>query len=346
MLLANYGSDSDSDNESGPSSPPPAPKAPASAAAKGKRKAPIKITLDLPKPSSSNGDDEPKAKEKAAAPAPPAKKAKIAGAGSSSLLGMLPPPKRKIATTAPSKSSLAVNKSMAAKPAPVAAPARAPLPADDDSDDEKPALMVPAALKRGANKKDEALDLFGLAEAPAPKPKVAATTPRPPTVSAAPAVADFVPPEPTAHDPYPGYYQLPSGAWAAYDAAYYASFFAPAESSADAAKAEEERALAEGRVGRHWKDLADGRADVVDVNVGSSLDAARRAEELKAKLVKPKLPSDEFEYEAIGQTKGLAADRHQLTSLLHSAYSQRDELEARIQQNKKNMRMASQKYGF
>lgn len=165
-------------------------------------------------------------------------------------------------------------------------------------------------------------------------------------MSAAPAVADFVPPEPTAHDPYPGYYQLPSGAWAAYEAGYYASFFAAPESSADAAKAEEERALAEGRVGRHWKELADGRADVVDVDVGSSLDAARRAEELKAKLVKPKLPSDEFEYEAIGQTKGLAADRHQLTSLLHSAYSQRDELEARIQQNKKNMRMASQKYGF
>lgn len=31
-------------------------------------------------------------------------------------------------------------------------------------------------------------------------------------------------PEPTPTDPYPGYYQLPSSAWAAYDPTFYAKF--------------------------------------------------------------------------------------------------------------------------
>lgn len=31
-------------------------------------------------------------------------------------------------------------------------------------------------------------------------------------------------PDPTPTDPYPGYYQLPSGAWAAHDAPFYAKF--------------------------------------------------------------------------------------------------------------------------
>jgi proline-rich protein PRCC len=42
--------------------------------------------------------------------------------------------------------------------------------------------------------------------------------------SAAPEVPTYEPPEPTPTDPYPGYYQLPSGAWAAYDPAVYATF--------------------------------------------------------------------------------------------------------------------------
>ena len=42
--------------------------------------------------------------------------------------------------------------------------------------------------------------------------------------SAAPFLPTFEPPEPTPTDPYPGYYQLPSGAWAAYDPEYYAKF--------------------------------------------------------------------------------------------------------------------------
>lgn len=43
-----------------------------------------------------------------------------------------------------------------------------------------------------------------------------------PSVSSAPPVPTFEPPEPAQNDPYPGYYQLPSGAWAAHDPAVYA----------------------------------------------------------------------------------------------------------------------------
>ena len=43
-------------------------------------------------------------------------------------------------------------------------------------------------------------------------------------LSAAPSLPTFEPPEPTPADPYPGYYQLPSGVWAAYDSEYYPKF--------------------------------------------------------------------------------------------------------------------------
>ena len=46
-----------------------------------------------------------------------------------------------------------------------------------------------------------------------------------PGVSSAPKVENFVPPEPTPQDPYPGYYMTPTGAWAAYDPEYYKKFY-------------------------------------------------------------------------------------------------------------------------
>ena len=51
------------------------------------------------------------------------------------------------------------------------------------------------------------------------------SAPSAPSFTAAPKVSDFTPPEPTPEDPYPGYYLLPSGQWAAYDMAYYQKFY-------------------------------------------------------------------------------------------------------------------------
>ena len=45
------------------------------------------------------------------------------------------------------------------------------------------------------------------------------------SISSAPKIDEYIPPEPTPSDPYPGYYQLPSGTWAAYDSAYYQRFY-------------------------------------------------------------------------------------------------------------------------
>lgn len=45
------------------------------------------------------------------------------------------------------------------------------------------------------------------------------------TLSSAPKIEEFTPPEPTPQDPYPGYYLLPSGKYAAYDAVYYETFY-------------------------------------------------------------------------------------------------------------------------
>ena len=113
----------------------------------------------------------------------------------------------------------------------------------------------------------------------------------PPTsIISAPAVADYVPPEPTSNDPYPGYYQLPSGAWAAYDPDYYHSFF-PDDSAS--AKAEEPH---DGRVGKHWDEYNGGRgADLVDIDVGAGLQAGRDEQARLESMKKPKA-GDDFEY--------------------------------------------------
>lgn len=45
-----------------------------------------------------------------------------------------------------------------------------------------------------------------------------------PSLSSAPVIPTFEPPEPSQTDPYPGYYQLPSGVWAAHDPVYFAKY--------------------------------------------------------------------------------------------------------------------------
>lgn len=42
-------------------------------------------------------------------------------------------------------------------------------------------------------------------------------------ITAAPNVEEFIPPDPTPDDPYPGYFKMPNGKWAAYDQEYYSS---------------------------------------------------------------------------------------------------------------------------
>jgi proline-rich protein PRCC len=164
-------------------------------------------------------------------------------------------------------------------------------------------------------------------------------------------VADFIPPPPGPNDPYPGYYQLPTGSWAAYDQDYYHTFFPSAK--------EEEETDGDGRVGRHWEEFDSKGADFIDIDVSKGLEEARVERERRERAVKPKLPGDEVEYkvcgaawrlnlaqitglghddsfassfriyaddQAIGQIKGLATERHQLSSLLNTAFTQKEEV--------------------
>ncbi|KIR25476.1 hypothetical protein I309_05640 [Cryptococcus deuterogattii LA55] len=358
MLLANYGSDSGSDSESeAPVAPPPKP-APVSAAFSSsrvpqpKKKKPVKITLDLPR--ANNGSENGKENgdnEEGSGDEREAKRTKLSkgGKGTSSLLGMLPPPKRKLpqsSSTTTKGTSLTVNKAMARPQLP--AP---PKGTDEDSDDEdnvpKVRDLLPASLARKQQKvesKKEVIDVFGLNTAAAPfKSTIATPSLKPPSISSAPVAPDFVPPEPTANDPYPGYYQLPSGEWRAYDPDYYSSFF-----HSSAAMSDKQDAADDGRVGRHWDAFEKGQfqGQVLDIDANKGLAEARAEEERRALMKKPKLPGEEFVYQPKGQVKGLASQRHQLTSLLSTAYSQREELEERIAANKKGMRAAGTKYGF
>ncbi|WVQ82929.1 hypothetical protein IAT38_005065 [Cryptococcus sp. DSM 104549] len=372
MLLANYASDSDSDTEAPPPAPkvaPPPPTRPpvlAASTASQPKKKPKKITLGLPGVGTQAGSDAGSGSERedgdGAGSGEEGREVKRAkgpkgGKGSSSLLGMLPPPKRKLPAkaSAPSKAaSLTVNKSMARTQLP-APPKKAADSDDEDEEDGKVAGgLLPASLARkGAKGKaaEPELDLFGLAAAPAPAPSLPTTTSlKPPTISSAPLAPSYVPPEPTATDPYPGYYQLPSGEWRAHDPAYYASLFPSGPSASGSASGSSKKPAVEddGRLGKHWDSFETGQfaGKVLDIDANQGLAEGRAEQERRERSKKPKLPGDEFEYKPQGQIKGLASQRHQLTSLLNTAYTQREELEERIAHNKKNMRMAGTKYGF
>ena len=79
------------------------------------------------------------------------------------------------------------------------------------------------------------------------------------SLSAAPSLPTFEPPEPTQTDPYPGYYQLPSGVWAAYDSEYYAKFMKKWEHDYNA----QLRALEKGAI-KGFEGLKDAPVEEID----------------------------------------------------------------------------------
>ena len=101
-------------------------------------------------------------------------------------------------------------------------------------------------------------------------------------ITSAPTVADFVPPVPSHNDPYPGYYQTPSGPWAAYDPDYYHSFFPADRESKEKGE--------DGRVGKHWDEYDTRGGDMVDIDVAKGLEEAKKEEERTERLKRPKAP--------------------------------------------------------
>ncbi|KAH7921735.1 hypothetical protein BV22DRAFT_707114 [Leucogyrophana mollusca] len=311
--IEDYGSGSDSDHE-----PQPAPKP---------KRAPKKIAIELPALPTADDDDAPPAK----------KQRRTAPAGSSALLSLLPAPKQSTAPTpapapervlgagtgpglvfrAPSTSLL---------PPSVAKRKHSPPPADffsipTSSTPSAPPTTPPPVLPTASS-----------------APQVPASSAPQAPASSAPQVPDFTPPEPRPDDPYPGYYRLPSGTWAAHDPAYYASFYTKWKKEYDA----HVRALEKG---------ADAdAAGAQEVDMAAEMDKARREikerEERKAVTTakgEPEKPRMNVQGAKLGAT---ARSRHQLTTLLSEAYLNREALEERIAQGRRNRKEAGNKYGF
>ncbi|KAI0670335.1 mitotic checkpoint regulator, MAD2B-interacting-domain-containing protein [Trametes maxima] len=166
-------------------------------------------------------------------------------------------------------------------------------------------------------------------------------TPALPVPSAAPQIDDFAPPEPTPTDPYPGYYLLPSGQWAAYDPGYYKKFYDKWKREYDA----HVRALEKGKV----KGFEDADDIAAEVNAQEEMEKAKKEiqelEERKALTTAaaavPEAPKMNVKGAALG---GRARTRHQLSTLLTEAYQNREALEERIAQGRRNRKEAGNKY--
>lgn len=275
-LLAQYGSDSESDHDEQPI-PIASSSKPALAQ---KSKKPVKIGFHHPLLDNGTSDDDDDGR--------PSKRAKIdekpqpksgslpKGKGSSALLSMLPPPTRTL-------------------PKPKEEP-KAAETQSKEAEDSVASLMpraVKSKAKEPAPRVAAGLDLFGVSSASveragtpsAPAPAATATPPSL-SITSAPDAPDYVPPPPSVEDPYPGYYQLPSGQWAAYDPEYYMSFF-KAMSNKDRI-----RDMAEQGAGGHgWSDVSQlAEGEVTSYNVKNDMDKSR----LELEAAKNKAPAKAY----------------------------------------------------
>ncbi|KAI0302173.1 mitotic checkpoint regulator, MAD2B-interacting-domain-containing protein [Russula brevipes] len=190
-----------------------------------------------------------------------------------------------------------------------------------------------------------ATDLFSLNSAKTPSGSIA--TPMRIassfSISSAPQIDDYTPPEPKPDDPYPGYYQLPSGTWVAHDPTYYQQFYDKWKTDYD----REVRALE-----KKVKGFEDADADdTQEINALREMEKAKKEiqerEEKKALTQgtggEPAAPKMNIKGSKV--SKG-ARKRGQLASLLVEAYQNREALEEKIAEGRRNRKEAGNKYGF
>ncbi|QRV86089.1 mitotic checkpoint protein prcc-carboxy-term protein [Ceratobasidium sp. AG-Ba] len=156
----------------------------------------------------------------------------------------------------------------------------------------------------------------------------------------APEVKDFEPPIPTLYDPYPGYYQMPSGEWRAYDPGVYQKFMKQLTSGVDPQMDSQTKSEA--------KEFAErSRDDMATFDPTEELRQGQIAERERKKAITttpanaPAMPRMKVQ-----KATGLARTRHQLSTLLTEAYENREALEEKIAQGKRNRKEAGMKYGF
>ncbi|KAG6886048.1 hypothetical protein C0992_004705 [Termitomyces sp. T32_za158] len=339
-----------------------------------------KITIGLPSLSAdSHTENDDLVEER-----PVAKRPRLeTGAGKSSLLSMLPAPKEKAPVAPVSERVLGGGKGRGldfgasrtyahprvddedaediAIPSTTSEPQNAHVPQAADSlpflplslkkgrpnvslEDDKPKPKPQPPQKPGA----PAVDFFSLGStytaSSAKAAQSSSSSNSTPSLSSAPDVPTFEIPEPSQTDEYPGYYQLPSGAWAAHDPAYYAKFVKKWQAEYD----KHVRALEKGMI-KGFEDLES--AEVEDVNAMAEMERAKREiqerEERKAITQgaggAPAAPRMTIN---ASKTSGIARSRHQLSTLLKEAYENREALEEKIAMGKRNRKEAGNKYGM
>lgn len=285
-LALDYGSDDSDQEEQAPS--PPSVKSAATTSALGlpppkNKKRALKIGFDHPllsAPTFGNtpqDEDEDERASKKARHVKDNESSQVAdktGKGKSTLLDMLPPPKRAV----PSSSATTTQTQ----------------PPATEEEAEEPAVLMPRKLAKQAGGKAQpepaSLDLFGLGKlsayitrsvayplaastpslsTPIPQPTASSSSQ---TLSSAPIIEEYIPPPPSAQDPYPGYYQDPKGTWHAYPPETYAAFLAASAATM----------VEQGAVGRAWEGVGD--VEGVHVDVKSRMEEERREREELKKL--------------------------------------------------------------
>jgi len=176
-----------------------------------------------------------------------------------------------------------------------------------------------------------------------PSPQQSKTLPAPlPSISSAPKIEEFVPPEPTPQDEYPGYYRLPSGNWAAHDPEYYQKFYRKWQAEYD----KYVRDLEKGKI-KGFEDLDEEDARGVD----AMEEMAKAREEIQVKEERKALTQAQDETAAPRMNikgaalSGRARSRGQLATLLTEAYQNREAYEDKIAQGRRNRKEAGNKYG-
>ncbi|KAJ8521629.1 hypothetical protein ONZ45_g1679 [Pleurotus djamor] len=369
--LGDYGSDSDSDSETLQNPPSQTEKKLNLPPPQSKPKRPKKIAIALPALAKDDLDDEK----------PPPKKPRLeSGAGSSSLMSMLPAPKVKHPVVQPER-VLGGGKGpgLVFKTAPSSNPIPPQAIVGDDEDvaesldtshdtttDTNPPStslpMIPTNLsKRKANISVEdtvrhkavrtvaapSVDFFGLGTSTTSKSSAADLPTKPSTtskisVSSAPKVVEFKPPTPTPEDPYPGYYLLPSGAWAAHDPEYYNTFLKKWKKEYDAHVRALEKGTAKGFEGSEDSEEVNAMKEMEKARIEIQERESRKAvtKDAAGEPAKPRMNIDP------AKQSGRARSRHQLSSLLTEAYTNREVLEDKIAEGRRNRKEAGNKYGF
>ncbi|KAF7338274.1 hypothetical protein MVEN_02052800 [Mycena venus] len=375
--LGDYGSDSENGGDSDNDTPvpsvsakmlKPAPSTTKMALPPPKQKKKVTIGLPALKPMDDETDDLKDER-------PPAKKPRLeAGAGKSSLLSMLPAPKQKNPVLPPpervlgggSGPGLVFNTSRpTAKEVSTEADGgqqEASAAESSTSFSFRPPSLAKGrsniSLEEGATNAPPrtapkvssapAVDFFSLVKQRLhPRLQIRLLRPHlllflrcPPP----PVIPKFEPPEPTPTDPYPGYYTLPSGAWAAYDPEYYAKFAKKWQAEYNA----HVRALEKGQV-KGFEGLDNAAVEEVDAMKEMEKAKLEMQERESRKAVTrgadgaPAAPNIKL---TASKQSGIARSRHQLATMLHQAYTNREALEEKIAEGRRNRKEAGNKYGF